>query len=695
MNISEIFGSNVFNETVMKERLPKKVFAEVMDVMAHGGQISMASADVVANAMKDWAVEKGATHYTHWFQPLTGTTAEKHDSFITNPVAGKTLLQLTGKQLIMGEPDASSFPSGGLRATSYARGYTAWDMTSPAFVKEMSCGNILCIPTIFVSYTGEALDTKTPLLRSMEAISEQAIRVLRLFGNTEAQKVAPSVGPEQEYFLVDRQKYLTRRDLIYCGRTLFGAPAPKGQELDDQYFGVIRERVGAFMKDLNIELWKLGITATTQHNEVAPAQHEMAPIFSMANVAVDQNQLAMETMKRVATRHGLVCLLHEKPYAGVNGSGKHNNWSISTDLGENLMDPGDDPQHNLQFQLVLACILKAVDTHADLLRQSASDVGNDHRLGAQEAPPAIISIFLGDQLDEVVQNIVSGTAGAGTGASSLDSGVSTVPVLTKDATDRNRTSPFAFTGNKFEFRMLGSSQSIADANTVINTIVAEALSEFAERLEKAEDFRREAFRIIRHTMRDHKRILYNGNNYSEEWIKEAESRGLAHLPTTVDAMHCFISEKNISLFTRWGIYTEREMRSRYDISLENYAKLIRIEASTMLSMAQRSILPAVIGYESKIAEAVSAKDRLGGPNDAEYALLKGLSAGVNALHKRIGGLFDAIAAMPKGNGEAAEYCRDKLLPAMGSLREAADALETITAKEYWPFPGYEDLLFNL
>ena len=496
-------------------------------------------------------MEKGATHYTHWFQPLTGSTAEKHDSFITNPVAGKTLLQLTGKQLIMGEPDASSFPSGGLRATSYARGYTAWDMTSPAFVKEMACGNILCIPTIFVSYTGEALDTKTPLLRSMEAISEQAIRIIRLFGNTDAQKVSPSVGPEQEYFLVDREKYLKRRDLIYCGRTLFGSPAPKGQELDDQYFGVIRERVGAFMKDLNIELWKLGITATTQHNEVAPAQHEMAPIFSVANVAVDQNQLAMETMKRVATRHGLVCLLHEKPYAGVNGSGKHNNWSISTDLGENLMEPGDDPQSNLQFQLVLACILKAVDTHADLLRQSASDVGNDHRLGAQEAPPAIISIFLGDQLDEMVQSIVSGTIRNGASAGSLNSGVSTVPVLTKDATDRNRTSPFAFTGNKFEFRMVGSSDSIAAANTTLNAIVAEAFCEAADVLEKADDFETACKALIREYMTQHQRIIFNGDGYSEEWVAEAARRGLPNIPSMVASIPALTTDKAVNLFEKF------------------------------------------------------------------------------------------------------------------------------------------------
>ena len=697
MNISEIFGSNVFNETVMKERLPKKVFAEVMDVMAHGGQISMASADVVANAMKDWAVEKGATHYTHWFQPLTGTTAEKHDSFITNPVAGKTLLQLTGKQLIMGEPDASSFPSGGLRATSYARGYTAWDMTSPAFVKEMSCGNILCIPTIFVSYTGEALDTKTPLLRSMEAISEQAIRVLRLFGNTEAQKVAPSVGPEQEYFLVDRQKYLTRRDLIYCGRTLFGAPAPKGQELDDQYFGVIRERVGAFMKDLNIELWKLGITATTQHNEVAPAQHEMAPIFSMANVSVDQNQLAMETMKRVATRHGLVCLLHEKPYAGVNGSGKHNNWSISTDLGENLMDPGDDPQHNLQFQLVLACILKAVDTHADLLRQSASDVGNDHRLGAQEAPPAIISIFLGDQLDEVVQNIVSGTAGAGTGASSLDSGVSTVPVLTKDATDRNRTSPFAFTGNKFEFRMCGSQQNLSDPNVVLNTAVAEQCERFVDYVaDRAdEDFTTVAMRFVRHTFRDHQRILFDGNGYSEEWEAEAARRGLPNLKTTPDALPAMVKPENIKFFEKYGVLSESEVHARYVAKAEQYAKLLNIEANTMVYMTRHMYLPALFDYSGDIATSVATKAELGIDAKAEKKMVSVLTDGINAISDAVDDL-EAKNAQAKGleDPQAADDCyRDVVIPAMTALRTAVDDMEKVCGHDYWPVPSYNKMLF--
>ena len=699
MNISEIFGSNVFNETVMKERLPKKVFAEVMDVMAHGGQISMASADVVATAMKDWAVEKGATHYTHWFQPLTGATAEKHDSFITAPVAGKTLLQLTGKQLIMGEPDASSFPSGGLRATSYARGYTAWDMTSPAFVKEMGCGNILCIPTIFVSYTGEALDTKTPLLRSMEAISEQAIRVVRLFGNKDAQKVAASVGPEQEYFLVDRQKYLKRRDLIYCGRTLFGSPAPKGQELDDQYFGVIRERVGAFMKDLNIELWKLGITATTQHNEVAPAQHEMAPIFSVANVAVDQNQLAMETMKRVATRHGLVCLLHEKPYAGVNGSGKHNNWSISTDLGENLMDPGDDPQNNLQFQLVLACILKAVDTHADLLRQSASDVGNDHRLGAQEAPPAIISIFLGDQLDQMVQSIVSGTNHNGACAGSLNSGVSTVPVLTKDATDRNRTSPFAFTGNKFEFRMVGSNDSIAAANTTLNAIVAEAFCEAADVLEKADDFESACKALIKEYMTKHQRIVFNGDGYSEAWVEEAARRGLPNIPSMVAAIPALTTDKAVKLFEKFHIFTKVELESRAEVLYEGYSKIINIEAQTMLHMVPKHYIPAVIRFTTELGNSITAVSTA--CPGADVSVQTNLLNKISGLLAKTSAAMDALQAVTAETNAIQDGCQmanafhDKVVPAMAALRAPVDELELLVDKDYWPVPTYGDLMFEV
>ena len=627
VNISEIFGENVFSMSVMRERLPKAAYAEMLDVMEHGGNISMATADIVANAMKDWAVEKGATHYTHWFQPLTGVTAEKHDSFITPPDDSKTLLQLTGKQLIRGEPDASSFPSGGLRATHYARGYTAWDMTSPAFVKEMSCGTILCIPTIFVSYNGEALDKKTPLLRSMEAVSTQALRILRLFGNTQATRVTPSVGAEQEYFLVDRDKYLKRRDLIYTGRTLFGAPAPKGQELDDQYFGVIRYRVGQFMADLNQELWKLGIPATTQHNEVAPAQHEMAPIYTMCNLAVDQNQLAMETMKRVATRHGLVCLLHEKPYAGVNGSGKHDNWSLTTNLGENLLDPGDTPNENLQFLLVLSCIIKAVDRHADLLRCSASNPGNEHRLGAQEAPPAIISIFLGDQLDSVVDQIVSNADSVQLLATTkLYFGVPTVPLIKKDATDRNRTSPFAFTGNKFEFRMVGSSDSIADANTTLNAIVAEAMCEAADVLEKADDFNTACFKLIHDMLSAHHRVIFNGNGYSDAWVEEAARRGLPNLPSMVNAIPSLTTEKAENLFTKFNIYTKSELEARAEIMYETYAKVLKIETQTMIHMAGKHYIPAAIHYCTRLGQSIAAVTGAGVAAPVQKELLEKCSA---------------------------------------------------------------------
>ena len=698
--ITELFGTNVFSVSVMRERLPKKVFAEVTNVMENGGSISMSTADVVANAMKNWALEKGATHYTHWFQPLTGITAEKHDSFLTAPVEGKTLLQLSGKQLIQGEPDASSFPSGGLRSTHYARGYTAWDMTSPAFVKEMSCGTILCIPTIFVSYTGEALDKKTPLLRSMEAINTQALRILRLFGNTEAHKVTPSVGPEQEYFLVDREKYLKRRDLIYTGRTLFGAPAPKGQELDDQYFGVIRERVGAFMKDLNVELWKLGIPATTQHNEVAPAQHEMAPIYSMCNLAVDQNQLAMETMKRVATRHGLVCLLHEKPYAGVNGSGKHNNWSIGTDTGENLLDPGDTPNENMQFLLVLSCIMRAVDRHADLLRQSASCVGNEHRLGAQEAPPAIISIFLGDQLDDVVSQIVSNADSIKLLTSSgLDTGVSTVPVIKKDATDRNRTSPFAFTGNKFEFRMVGSSDSIADANTTLNAIVAESFCEAADELEKAADFDSACTKRIHDMMTEHQRIVFNGNGYSDEWVEEAERRGLPNLRSMVDAVPALLTPKAEALFTKFGIYTKAELEARAEIMYETYAKVLKIEAKTMTHMAGKHYVPAAITYTTRLAESITAVTAACPQADltVQRELLEKVSLRLTAATKALNSLTELVEqvdAMEDVKEMALAY-HDQIVPAMAALRKPVDEMELLVDKSIWPVPTYGDLMFEV
>ena len=698
VNISEIFGENVFSMSVMRERLPKKAYAEVVDVMEHGGNISMATADIVANAMKDWAVEKGATHYTHWFQPLTGVTAEKHDSFITAPDDSKTLLQLTGKQLIKGEPDASSFPSGGLRATHYARGYTAWDMTSPAFVKEMSCGTILCIPTIFVSYNGEALDKKTPLLRSMEAVSTQAVRILRLFGNTQATRVTPSVGAEQEYFLVDRDKYLKRRDLIYTGRTLFGAPAPKGQELDDQYFGVIRYRVGQFMADLNQELWKLGIPATTQHNEVAPAQHEMAPIYTMCNLAVDQNQLAMETMKRVATRHGLVCLLHEKPYAGVNGSGKHDNWSLTTNLGENLLDPGDTPNENLQFLLVLSCIIKAVDVHADLLRCSASNPGNEHRLGAQEAPPAIISIFLGDQLDSVVDQIVSNADSVQLLATTkLYSGVSTVPLIKKDATDRNRTSPFAFTGNKFEFRMVGSSDSIADANTTLNAIVAEAMCEAADVLEKADDFNAACFKLIHDMLSAHHRVIFNGNGYSDAWVEEAARRGLPNLPSMVNAIPSLTTEKAENLFTKFNIYTKSELEARAEIMYETYAKVLKIETQTMIHMAGKHYIPAAIHYCTRLGQSIAAVTGAGVDAPVQKELLEKCSAlltqASEALEK-LKVLLPQVDSMDDVPAMAMAY-HDQIVPAMAALRKPVDELELLVDKAIWPVPTYGDLMFEV
>ncbi len=698
MNVSEIFGSNVFNESVMRERLPKKVFAEVMDVMQNGGQLSMASADVVANEMKDWAVEKGATHYTHWFQPLNGVTAEKHDSFITSPVEGKTLLQLSGKQLTMGEPDASSFPSGGLRATHYARGYTAWDITSPAFVKEQAAGVILCIPTVFVSYTGEALDQKTPLLRSMEALNHEALRIVRLFGDKTAKRVLPSVGPEQEYFLVDKQKYLKRRDLIYTGRTLFGAPAPKGQELEDQYFGSIRERVGSYMKDLNEQLWKMGITATTQHNEVAPAQHEMAPIYTTANVAVDNNQLAMETMKRVATQHGLVCLLHEKPYAGVNGSGKHNNWSINTDTGENLLDPGDEPNENLRFLLVLACIMKAVDVHADLLRESAANVGNDRRLGADEAPPAIISMFLGDQLEDLVEQIVqSGVAAASKRGGTLDTGVSFLPVLNKDATDRNRTSPFAFTGNKFEFRMVGSSDSVAAANTTLNAVVAEAFSEAADALEGSADFEGDVKRLIARLMTEHQRIIFNGNGYSAEWVEEAARRGLPNLKSMVSSIPALTTEKAVKLFERFRIYTRAELESRAEIKYETYAKTVNIEAQTMIHMAGKHYVPVGVTYTGKLAAAIAAVEAVGGDASVQKELLAECSA---LLRRTRDALKKLIADVGEVNAmtdveQMAHAFHDLIVPDMAALRAPVDAMELIVDKQDWPVPTYGDLMFEV
>ena len=699
LNVEAIFGENVFSLGKMKERLPKKVYGELTKVMAEGGELSLETADVVAKAMKDWAVEKGATHYTHWFQPLTGITAEKHDAFVTNPDEnGHMLMEFSGKELIKGESDASSFPSGGLRSTFEARGYTAWDLTSPAFIKESAIGAVLCIPTVFCAYTGEALDQKTPLLRSMEAVSEQALRIVRLFGNTEATKVTPSVGAEQEYFLVDRNKYLQRKDLIYAGRTLFGAPAPKGQEMDDHYYGTIRERVGAYMRDLNIELWKLGVSAKTQHNEVAPAQHELAPIYSTANIEVDHNQIIMETMKRVAIRHDMNCLLHEKPFAGINGSGKHNNWSLVTDNGVNLLEPGETPNQNIQFLLVLACVLKAVDRHADLLKQSASNVGNDQRLGAHEAPPTIMSVFLGEQLEDVVDQLIeTGEAKSCLRGSKLMTGVSTLPDLEMDATDRNRTSPFAFTGNKFEFRTVGSSDSIASANITLNTIVAEAFCEAADILEKAEDFDMECHDLIKKLMTEHQRIIFNGNGYSKEWAKEAERRGLPNIQSMVEAVETLTTEKAINLFGKFHIFTEAELASRAEILYETYAKTTNIEALTMIDMASKHIIPAVNKYVKFLADTVIAVRDAGADASVQLDTLNEVTAYLKetktALEALISAQAEAVAMRP-GKKQAFAY-RNNVTVAMEALRKPVDSLETIVDKEMWPMPSYGDLIFEV
>ena len=698
--ISEYFGKNVFSKAVMQRCLPEDVFRELQDVEKNGGQISMEAADIVAQAMMQWAIDKGATHYTHWFQPLTGVTAEKHDAFLSAPDAqGTVIMKLTGKQLIKGETDASSFPTGGLRATHYARGYTAWDITSPAFVKEMSCGTILCIPTVFVSYSGEALDNKTSLLRSMEALSQQALRIVRLFGDTKASKVLAAVGAEQEYFIVDRDMYLKRRDLIYTGRTLFGAPAPKGQELEDQYFGVIRERVGEFMADLNVELWKMGIPAVTQHNEVAPAQHESAPIYGMCNVAVDHNQLTMETMKRVAGRHNLVCLLHEKPFAGVNGSGKHNNWSISTDTGENLLEPGNTPNDNLQFLLVLSCIIKAVDRHADLLRMSTACVGNDLRLGADEAPPAIVSIFLGSQLEDVVEQIVqNGTAADCITGGQLDTGVSTLPLIHKDATDRNRTSPFAFTGNKFEFRMVGSSDCIANANTVLNTIVAEAFCEAADVLEACEDPVAAANGVIAENMREHCRVLFSGNGYSAAWVKEAARRGLPNLPSMVSAVPSLTTEKSVRLFERFGVFTRTELESRSEIMYETYAKVTSIEARTMIHMAAKHYIPAVVRYTTRLGDSIcKVRNACAAANvRVQERLLNRTSNLLDEADLALQHLTEAMEQANDLDGRAlAVFCYDVVTPAMQALRRPVDQLELLVDKDIWPVPTYGDLMFEV
>ena len=699
-NVAEIFGENVFNDSVMQARLPKKVYKKLHEVMEEGRELDLETADVVAHEMKEWAIEKGATHYTHWFQPLTGVTAEKHDSFITAPMEnGKVLMSFSGKELIKGESDASSFPSGGLRATFEARGYTAWDCTSPAFVRQDAAGAVLCIPTAFCSYTGEALDQKTPLLRSMEAINEQALRLIRLFGNTTSKRVTPSVGPEQEYFLVDREKYLQRKDLIFTGRTLFGAMPPKGQEMDDHYFGSIRERIAAYMKDVNVELWKLGVSAKTQHNEAAPAQHELAPIYAPANIAVDHNQLIMETLKKVAGRHGLQCLLHEKPFAGVNGSGKHDNWSITTDDGINLLDPGKTPHENIQFLLVLTCILKAVDTHADLLREAAADVGNDHRLGANEAPPAIISVFLGEQLQDVLTQLIStGSATHSLSGQKLETGVKAIPDFMMDAADRNRTSPFAFTGNKFEFRMVGSQDSVAQPNVVLNTIVAEAFAEACDELEKAEDFDMAVHDLIKKYATNHERIVFNGDGYSEEWVKEAERRGLPNMKTMVDAIPALNTPKAVALFEKFGAFTKAELHSRVEIEYELYAKEINIEAKAMIDIATKQIIPAVIRYTTVLAKSIN-EVRMACDADvsAQTDILKEVSELLAETKGALGKLekVTATASKMKQGREQAVYYRDEVTSAMTALRTPVDKLEMLVDKSMWPMPSYGDLIFEV
>ena len=698
-NVADIFGENVFNDTVMQERLPKKVYKNLRKTIEEGKDLDLETADVIAHEMKEWAIEKGATHYTHWFLPLTGVTAEKHDSFISAPLpSGKVLMSFSGKELIKGEPDASSFPSGGLRATFEARGYTVWDCTSPAFVRQDAAGATLCIPTAFCSYTGEALDQKTPLLRSMEAINTQALRLLRLFGNTTSRKVTPSVGPEQEYFLVDAEKFEERKDLIYTGRTLFGAMPPKGQELDDHYFGTIRQRIAGFMKDVNEELWKVGVTAKTQHNEVAPAQHELAPIYAEANIAVDHNQIVMQTLKRVACQHGMKCLLHEKPFAGVNGSGKHNNWSLTTDDGINMLDPGKTPHENTQFLLVLMCILRAVNRHADLLRESAADPGNDHRLGANEAPPAIISVFLGEQLEDVMEQLIStGEATHSLKGGKLETGARSLPELAKDATDRNRTSPFAFTGNKFEFRMVGSRDSIASPNIVLNTIVAESFADACDTIEQSDDFDKAVHDLIKEYATENQRIVFNGDGYSEEWVKEAERRGLPNIRSMVEAIPAMTTEKAVSLFERFHVFTQSELESRAEIQYETYAKAINIEARTMIDMASKQFIPAFIKYTKTLADTVNSVKAAGADASVQLDCL-------NKVTELMGETKTALDALVKVTDEAAakeegavqaNFYHSNVFPAMEALRAPVDKLEMIVDKEAWPMPSYGDLIFEV
>lgn len=699
INVTNIFGENVFNDTVMQERLPKKIYKNLKKTIEEGKELDLETADVIAHEMKEWAIEKGATHYTHWFLPLTGVTAEKHDSFISAPLpSGKVLMSFSGKELIKGEPDASSFPSGGLRATFEARGYTAWDCTSPAFVRQDASGAVLCIPTAFCSYTGEALDQKTPLLRSMEAIDKESLRLLRLFGNTTSRKVTPSVGAEQEYFLVDAEKFLQRKDLIYAGRTLFGAMPPKGQELDDHYFGTIRQRIAAFMRDVNIELWKVGVSAKTQHNEVAPAQHELAPIYTKVNIAVDHNQIVMQTLKRVASQHGMKCLLHEKPFAGVNGSGKHNNWSLVTDDGINMLEPGKTPHENTQFLLVLTCILKAVNQYADLLRESAADPGNDHRLGANEAPPAIISVFLGEQLEDVLEQLIStGEATHSLKGGTLQTGVTTLPDLYKDATDRNRTSPFAFTGNKFEFRMVGSRDSIANPNIVLNTIVAEAFAEACDVLEQADDFDKAVHDLIKEYATENQAIVFNGNGYSEEWVKEAERRGLPNIKSMVEAIPAITTEKAVKLFERFNVFTRAELESRAEIQYEAYAKAINIEARTMIDMASKQFVPAFIGYTKTLADTINSVKAAGADASVQMEILNEVSALLKETKEALQILVKLTeeAAGKEEGPEQANFYHSDVVPAMEALRAPIDKLEMIIDKEVWPMPSYGDLIFEV
>lgn len=698
--ITEIFGANVFNDEAMQVYLPKAVFKKLKKTIEDGLELDNDIADSVAHGMKEWAMDRGATHYTHWFQPLTGVTAEKHDSFISAPKNGKVIMEFSAKELTKGESDASSFPSGGLRATFEARGYTAWDCTSPAFLKKDSLGVTLYIPTAFCSYKGEALDKKTPLLRSMQAINTQALRILRLFGNTTSHRVVPSVGAEQEYFIVDRDKYLQRKDLIYTGRTLFGAMPPKGQELEDHYFGSIRERIASYMNDINHELWMLGVPAKTQHNEVAPAQHELAPVYEQVNVAVDHNQVTMETMKKVAGRHGLTCLLNEKPFAGVNGSGKHNNWSLTSDDGINMLNPGDTPHENIQFLLVLACILKAVDRHADLLRESAACVGNDHRLGAHEAPPAIISVFLGDQLEDVIDQLCSvGEATHSIQGSKLRTGVATLPNFETDATDRNRTSPFAFTNNKFEFRMVGSSDSIASPNIVLNTIVAESFKEAADILEVSEDFDEAVHDMIKQLFTDHRRIIFNGNGYSKEWVEEAKKRGLSNLPSMIDAIPALVSESSIKLFESFEVFTRKELESRVEIEYEAYSKAINIEAKAMIDIAGKSIIPAVIRYTTRLADSIIKLKTAMSDIDtyAQSSILIDVNAHLKSAKLALENLIKLMddAGEVVGVDKHARYMREVIVPAMEELRKPVDELEMIVDKDLWPMPSYGDLLFEV